>query len=395
MIREKPSKPIRTSFSIRTESDMNTAENTSAAPVILAAHRVSMQDRYSMERLRDLSLEIRKGDVIALIGASEPGKRLLLRCLDLLDRPEGGNVELNGEPVQWSHGGADRARKTIGIVFSRESTFMNLSVMGNMMLAPSEQSDEEEGVLQERARTLLKFAGLSGVEDAMPVNLSKGQRRRLAFVRALMLQPQILLIEDPGDKLTPAEKNEVYALIRAVVKTGMTILFSTRDLDFAREIASRVIFMVDGMILEDGTVEEVLVHPKFDRTQLFVRKNTGFYRELNAHAFDNYEFEGAIETFAAGKMIPPERCRKLCDALKISLARMVFPHVTRIILTLDVKPENGDMIVRMQYPGTGYDPLTQDLSSDMEAAKAELFACVKSAQYSLPVSGKNIFTLIV
>jgi len=374
---------------------MNTAENTSAAPVILAAHRVSMQDRYSMERLRDLSLEIRKGDVIALIGASEPGKRLLLRCLDLLDRPEGGNVELNGEPVQWRHGGADRARKTIGIVFSRESTFMNLSVMGNVMLAPSEQSDEEEGVLQERARTLLKFAGLSGVEDAMPVNLSKGQRRRLAFVRALMLQPQILLIEDPGDKLTPAEKNEVYALIRAVVKTGMTILFSTRDLDFAREIATRVIFMVDGMILEDGTVEEVLVHPKFDRTQSFVRKNTGFYRELNAHAFDNYEFEGAIEAFAAGKMIPPERCRKLCDALKISLARMIFPHVTRIILTLDVKPENGDMIVRMQYPGTGYDPLTQDLTSDTEAAKAELFACVKSAQYSLPVSGKNIFTLIV
>ena len=115
---------------------MNTAESSSRTPV-LAARRVSIQARNSMDRLRDLSLEIYKGDVIALIGASEPGKRLLLRCLDLLDRPEGGNVEVNGEPVQWRHGGADRARRAIGIAFSRESLFLNLTVMGNMMLAPA------------------------------------------------------------------------------------------------------------------------------------------------------------------------------------------------------------------------------------------------------------------
>ncbi len=373
---------------------MNTEENTSAAPVILAAHRVSMQDRYSMERLRDLSLEIRKGDVVALIGSSEPGKRLLLRCLDLLDRPEGGNVELNGEPVQWRHGGADRARKSIGMVFSRESSFVNLSVMGNMLLASSEESDKDEWLIQERANKLLNFAGLSGAADAMPVNLTAGQRRRLAFVRALMLQPQILLIEDPGDQLSVAEKNEVYALIRAIVKTGMTILFSTRDLDFVREIATRVVFMADGMIREDGTVKEVLDHPKFDRTQSFVRKNTGFYRELNAHAFDSLEFEGAIELFAANKMISPERRRKLCDSLRILLVRMIFPHVTRIILTVDVK-DTGDLVAVAQYPGNGYDPLTQDSSPDAESAKADLLACVKSAKYSLPVSGKNLFAITV
>ena len=374
---------------------MNTAENNSAAPVILAAHRVSMQDRYSMERLRDLSLEIRKGDIVALIGASEPGKRLLLRCLDLLDRPEGGNVELNGEPVQWRHGGADRARRSIGMVFSRESSFVNLSVMGNMLLALSNESAKDEWLVQERAKELLKLAGLSGVADAMPVNLTAGQRRRLAFVRALMLQPQILLIEDPGDQLSPAEKNEVYALIRAIVKTGMTILFSTRDLDFAREIATRVVFMVDGIILEDGTVKEVLDHPKYDRTQSFVRKNTGFYRELNAHAFDSFEFEGAIESFAAGRMISPERRRNLCDALRILLGRMIFPHVTRIILTVDLNKETGDLVAVAQYPGTGYDPLTQNSSPDAESVKTDLLACVKSAKYSLPVSGKNVFVITV
>ena len=373
---------------------MNTAESSSRTPV-LAARRVSTQARNSMDRLRDLSLEIYKGDVIALIGASEPGKRLLLRCLDLLDRPEGGNVEVNGEPVQWRHGGADRARRAIGIAFSRESLFLNLTVMGNMMLAPVTDAEEEEGLILERAKSLLKFAGLSGVADAMPVNLTAGQRRRLAIVRALMLQPQVLLIEDPGAGLSPKEKNEVYALIRAVVKTGMTVMFSTRDLDFAREIATRIAFMADGMIREDGTPDEILVHPQFDRTKAFVRKNTGFYCELNSRAFDRYEFEGAIEDFAVRKLIPPVKRRILCDALKIVLARMIFPHVSRVVLTLDVKPETGDVVATAQYPGSGFDPLTQSSGKDAETAKAELSGLVKIMKYRLPASGKNEFVVIV
>ena len=373
---------------------MNKEETIPEAPVILAARRISIQDRYSMERLRDLTLEIRRGEVIALIGSSEPAKRLLLRCLDMLDEPEGGNIELNGEPVMWRHGGADRARRSIGMAFSRESLFPNLSVMDNMMLAPVDGTDEDEMIILERAKNLLKFSGLSGAADEMPVNLTAGQRRRLAIVRAMMLQPRILLIEDPGDQLTPAEKNEVYALIRAVKNTGLTIVFSSRDLEFVREIATRVVFMADGMVREDGTVKEVLDHPQYDRTQAFVRKNTGFYRELNARAFDDYEFEGAIEAFAAGKMIPPERRRKICDALRILLGRMIFPHVTRIILTLDVDAKTGDMVAVAQYPGTGFDPLSLD-SKEAEAAKFEFFSFVKSAKYHLPASGKNEIVITV
>ena len=367
---------------------MNTAENTIGTPV-LAARRISIQDRYSMERLRDLTLEIYMGDVAALIGASEPGKRLLLRCMDLLDQPEGGNMEVDGEPVMWRHGGADLARRSIGMVFSRESLFLNLSVMGNMLIAPVDKSGEDEWLVLERAKSLLSFAGLSGAADEMPINLTAGQRRRLAIVRALMLQPRILLIEDPGADLLPEEKNEVYALIRAVVKTGMTVFFSTRDLDFAREIATRVVFMADGMIREDGTPKDVLDHPKYDRTQAFVRKNTGFYRELNARAFDGYEFEGAVESFAAGHLVSPERRRKLCAALRILLLRMIFPHVTRIILTLKVDAKTGEVTASVQYPGTSFDPLTQTSGPDEEAAKAELLASVKSANYMLPASGKN------
>ena len=281
------------------------------------------------------------------------------------------------------------------MVFSRESIFPNLTVMGNMMIAPGDKSEEEEGLMQERAKSLLKFAGLSGAADSMPINLTAGQRRRLAIVRALMLQPQVLLIENPGDQLTPSEKNEVYAIIREVVKTGMTIFFSTCDLDFVREIATRVVFMADGMIREDGTVKEILDHPQFDRTQAFVRKNIGFYREFNARAFDNYEFEGMIETFAAGKLIPPDRRRILCDALKGLLVTMIFPHVSRIVLMLDVKPETGDVNAVVQYPGTGFDPLTQSTGADADAAKKEILGRVKSLTYRLPASGKNEVVVIV
>ena len=372
---------------------MNTEENNSATP-ILAARRISMQDRYSMERLRDLNLEIRKGEVVALIGASEPGKRLLLRCLDLLEQPEGGNVEVNGEPVLWRHGGADRARRTIGMVLSRESLFLNLDVMGNMTIAPSDVGKEDEWVIVERAKKLLSFAGLSGVSDAMPVNLTAGQRRRLAIVRALMLQPQILLIEDPGADLLPEERNEVYSLIRSVVKNGMTILFSTRDLDFVREIATRVAFMVDGMIREEGTPEAVLDHPQYDRTQSFVRKNIGFYRELNARAFDDYEFDGAIEVFAAGKLVPAEKRHVMCHALKMLLVRMLFPHVSRVVLTLDVKPESEEVVATMQYPGSAFDPLTQGSGENEDAAKAELVGLARSVKYRLPTAGKNEVVIV-
>lgn len=380
---------------------MNTAETTSENKVadrgvpVLAARRISMQDRYSMERLRDLSLEVYRGDVVALIGPSEPAKRLLLRCLDLQEQPEGGNVEVNGEPVMWRHGGADRARRAIGMVLSRESLFPNLNVMGNMMLAPVDGTKEDEWLIQERAKTLLKFAGLADMEDVMPVNLTAGQRRRLAIVRALALQPQILLMEDPGDKLSPGEKNEVYALTRAVAKTGMTILFSTRDLDFAHETATRVVFMVDGMIREDGTVEEVLDHPQFDRTQAFVRKNTGFYQELNARVFDSYEFDGLVESFCIGKLVPPEKRRTICEALKILLNKVLFPHVSRIVMTLNVKPETGDVTAIAHYPGSAFDPLTaQEDGEDLDAAKAELLGFVKSMRYRLPAQGKNEFIMV-
>ena len=377
---------------------MNTEEPQTAVPdsvPVLAARRISLQDRYSMERLRDLSLEIHKGDVVALIGASEPGKRLLLRCLDLLEQPEGGNMEVNGEPVQWRHGGVNRARKSIGMVFSRESTFPNLSVSANMMLAPTDIEDSDEWLIQERVKSLLKFSGLSGLEDFMPSELSAGQRRRLAIVRALALQPEILLIEDPGADLVPEEKNEVYALIRAVAKKGMTIFFSTRDLDFVRSIATRVVFMADGRIREDGSIQDVLDHPQYDRTQAFVRKNTGFYRELNSRTFDVYEFEGAIEAFAMSKVLPAEKRRDLCEMLKILLVRMLFPRISRIVLTLDVKHERGDVDVHVQYPGSAFDPLKPGISVDLDAAKTDLMSLVKSANYRTPAPGKNDLHLVI
>ena len=167
------------------------------------------------------------------------------------------------------------------------------------------------------------------------------------------------------------------------------------DLEFAREIATRIVFMADGMIREDGTADEILNHPQFDRTQSFIRKNSGFYRELNSRFFDPYEFEGAIEAFSAGKLIPPEKRRILCNALKTVLLRMIFPHVSRIVLTIDVKPESGDVVAIAQYPGSGFDPLTRSSGEDEEAAKAELLACVKSARYRLPASGKNEFIVTI
>jgi polar amino acid transport system ATP-binding protein len=375
---------------------MNTDETTAASPVpVLAARRISLQDRYSMERLRDLSLEIYKGDVVALVGASEDGKRLLLRSLDLLEEPEGGNMEVNGKPVQWRHGGAARARRAIGMAFSRESIFCNLTVLENMTIAPLDVKDAEEGMIRERVNSLLKFSGLSGLAEEMPINLTAGQRRRLAIVRALALNPEILLVEDPGDKLSPEEKSEVYALLRALAQTGMTMLFSTRDLEFVREIATRVVFMADGMIREDGTVKEVLDHPKYDRTQAFVRKNTGFYRELNARAFDIYEFEGAIDVFAAGKLLPPEKRLGLRTVLKTLLVKMLFPRISRIVLMIDVDRKTGELNVTVQYPGVGFDPLTQSPDVAADAARAELLALVKSAKYHSASAGKNELTLVV
>jgi len=374
---------------------MNTEETTATtATPILAARRLSIQDCFSNERLRDLSLEIYKGDVAALVGPSEEGKRLLLRCLDLRERPAGGNIEIDGQPVRWSRGGASRARRKIGMALSRESLFPNLTVFGNMTIAPEDSSEGEIGSIQERVKKLLKFAGLSSVADSFPVNLTPGQRRRLAIVRALVLEPEILLIEGLEDGLSPESRAEVYALIRSVVATGMTVLFSTTDLDFVREIATRVIFMTDGVIREDGSVNDVLNNPQFDRTKAFVQKNAGFFRELNARAFDLYQFQGEIEVYTAGKLVPPEKRRELDSVLKILLLQLLFPRISRINLTVDVK-SNGDISVSAQYPGTGFDPLTQSVSVDYDRARAEMMKSVKTARYAAPQTGRNILTLFI
>ena len=374
---------------------MSTEETTVGKQTpILAARRLSLLDRYSIERLRDLSLELYPGDVAALIGPSEDGKRLLLRCLNLRERPEGGNIEIDGEPVLWSRGGAARSRRKIGMAFSRESLFPNLTVFGNMTIAPEDASDAEMGPIQERVKKLLKFAGLSALADSFPVNLTPGQRRRLAIVRALMLQPEILLIEDPAEGLEPEAKAEVYDLIRALVKQGTTILFSSRDLDFVREIATRVLFMTDGVIREDGPVEKVLDDPEFDRTKAFLQKHYGFFRELNSREFDLYGFFGEIEVFTAGKMVPPEKRRSLCEALKILLLQLLFPRISRITVSIEVK-DNGDISVSAHYPGTGFDPLTQSLSIDFDAARDEMMRHVKTARYAAPQTGKNNLTLFL
>lgn len=222
--------------------------------------------------LHDVNLQIKKGECVCVIGPSGSGKSTLLRCINLLESPEEGSIEVDGENILDPKTQIDEYRKKVGMVFQHFNLFPNMTVKENIMLAPMHCLKLSRKKCEEKAMALLKMVGLEQKQDVYPGKLSGGQKQRVAIARALAMNPEIILFDEPTSALDPEMVGEVLAVMRELANKGMTMIVVTHEMGFAKEVSSRVIFMDQGEILEDKSPEVLFENPEHRRTKTFLSK---------------------------------------------------------------------------------------------------------------------------
>lgn len=226
----------------------------------------------SLEVLRDISTEIERGEVVAVIGPSGSGKSTFLRCLNLLEEPTKGRILVNGEDLTSRKTNILKARQQIGMVFQHFHLFPHLTVIENLTYAPMRVKGLKKPEAEEKAHDLLNKVGLSEKAKAYPSSLSGGQKQRVAIARALAMEPALMLFDEPTSALDPEMVKEVLDVMKDLARSGMTMAVVTHEMGFAREVADRVLFLDQGILMEEGKPSEFFQNPKTDRAKAFLEK---------------------------------------------------------------------------------------------------------------------------
>ncbi|MDD6296002.1 MAG: amino acid ABC transporter ATP-binding protein [Treponema sp.] len=226
----------------------------------------------NLEVLKDINIDITEGEVVTVIGPSGSGKSTFLRCLNRLETLTGGKVLVNGFDLGDKKVNINKVRENIGMVFQHFNLFPNMSVIENIMLAPVELKIKTKDEARTEGMKLLERVGLVEKADVYPQQLSGGQKQRVAIARALAMNPSVMLFDEPTSALDPEMVGEVLNVMKELAQNGMTMICVTHEMGFAREVADRVVFMDGGLIIEEGTPEQVLKNPQQERTRSFLNK---------------------------------------------------------------------------------------------------------------------------
>ena len=222
--------------------------------------------------LRDVDLEVKQGEVVVVVGSSGGGKSTFLRCLNLLEEPTSGEILIDGVDITAKKVNLNKLRQDIGMVFQQFNLFPNLTVLENIKLGPKKLRKMNDHEATKLSKKLLVDVGLKDKADEFPKNLSGGQQQRVAIARALAMEPKIMLFDEPTSALDPEMIGEVLDVIKAVAARGMTMMIVTHEMKFAREVATRVIFLDKGKIIEDATPEQFFENPQAQRVKQFLGK---------------------------------------------------------------------------------------------------------------------------
>lgn len=223
------------------------------------------------EVLKDINFDVHKGEVVCIIGSSGSGKSTLLRCINLLETPTAGTILYHGENILTS-GKSHKYCAKVGMVFQQFNLFNNLNVLENCVVGQQKVLKKDRKEAEERAKRYLEQVGMLQYINARPRQLSGGQKQRVAIARALSMEPDALLFDEPTSALDPEMVGEVLKVMKSLAETGLTMLVVTHEMGFARDISDRIVFMDGGIILEDGTPDEIFNHPKHERTRAFLNR---------------------------------------------------------------------------------------------------------------------------
>lgn len=306
--------------------------------------------------LKDVNAEIHKGDVISIIGPSGTGKSTLLRCINMLDKPTGGQIFVNGAEVTDKKTDLRKVRRKLGMVFQTFNLFAHKMVIENVMMpqmdlfGSSKQEAFDEGV------KYLKMVGLGEKLYAYPDELSGGQKQRVAIARCLALKPEIILFDEPTSALDPTMVGEVQAVIRRLAEDGLTMMVVTHDMKFSREIANRVFYMDQGVIYEEGTPEQIFDNPQKERTRAFVKRLKTMEYTIRSKDFDLYELNAGVAEFAKNNFMEQRLFANIQLVLEELLVNNLVEHTGSIQLGLRYYEVDRAAELDLSYGGEPYNP---------------------------------------
>ena len=247
--------------------------------------------------LKDVNADIGKGEVISIIGPSGTGKSTLLRALNMLEPPTGGEIWFDGENIMAKGYPLDKMRRKMGMVFQGFNLFEHKTVLENVIYAPMELLHFSEAQAKEEAMELLKKVGMAQKADVYPSSLSGGQKQRVAIARSLAMHPEVILFDEPTSALDPTMVGEVLSVIRQLAKDGLTMLIVTHEMRFARDVSTRIFFMNEGIIYEDGTPQQIFGNPVHSATKAFVNRIQKLVYEIDSDEFDYLQIHTGIIRF--------------------------------------------------------------------------------------------------
>lgn len=285
-----------------------------------------LSKRYgAVEVLKDINAEISQGEVISIIGPSGTGKSTFLRCLNLLDIPSGGRIEIDGQDILVPRANVPKLRQRMGMVFQSFNLFAHLTVLENLTIGPVLLRGKRQVEAEAAGTVLLKMVGLAEKADQFPDELSGGQKQRVAIARCLSMEPEIILFDEPTSALDPTMVSEVLAVIRRLARQGMTMAIVTHEMDFARDVSTRVFYMDQGVIYEEGPPAELFDAPRRERTRDFIGKVRRLDYHIASADFDLYELFGQIERFCEKHALTV----KIARTMQLLAEELLTIHITR------------------------------------------------------------------